>query len=560
MDKRLGAQGAARYLELHQGLGEQILRTLHRLAEQRALRLNRLGLVVGQAYLDLYQALKAERGGLDFSDGELEAAKLLEDEDAAAAVLMKLDCRWKHLLLDEFQDTNPLQWRILRAWLEAYGLDGTRPTVFMVGDPKQSIYRFRRAEPRLFEAASKWLERRFAARRFPHNETRRCAPRVVAWVNALFEEREDYPGFARHVAHQTGLPGWCEAHAAPRDEREIPHIPFRNPLLEPPPVAPHKRAAEAAWVAARIRDVVDHLLIGDGAARARYADILVLYATRADLAVFENAFRQAGIPYLGDRRGGLLDTLEARDLAALLTVLVTPLDDLALAHCLKSPMFAFTDADLSRLAREGGQGRDRKRAGRRAPGGGGWRTGPGPPTRRPAWFAPPPCWPAGGIASAGCRCMTCWTASSTRRTSSNATGPPCRPICAPACWPTWKASSACPWPCPAGAIPACPASWMNCASSATRPARTVPTNRPRPAATRCACSPSMAPRGWKRPWSSSSRPTRAAPATPLSAWPWTGRRKTTGRRIFPCTAARNGAGRGGTACSSGKGPRPGGNG
>ncbi len=352
MDKRLGAQGAARYLELHQGLGEQILRTLHRLAEQRALRLNRLGLVVGQAYLDLYQALKAERGGLDFSDGELEAAKLLEDEDAAAAVLMKLDCRWKHLLLDEFQDTNPLQWRILRAWLEAYGLDGTRPTVFMVGDPKQSIYRFRRAEPRLFEAASKWLEHRFAARRFPHNETRRCAPRVVAWVNALFEEREDYPGFARHVAHQTGLSGWCEAHAAPRDEREIPHIPFRNPLLEPPPVAPHKRAAEAAWVAARIRDVVDHLLIGDGAARARYADILVLYATRADLAVFENAFRQAGIPYLGDRRGGLLDTLEARDLAALLTVLVTPLDDLALAHCLKSPMFAFTDADLSRLARE----------------------------------------------------------------------------------------------------------------------------------------------------------------------------------------------------------------
>jgi len=96
-------------------------------------------------------------------------------------------------------------------------------------------------------------------------------------------------------------------------------------------------------------------LIGDGAARARYADILVLYATRADLAVFENAFRQAGIPYLGDRRGGLLDTLEARDLAALLTVLVTPLDDLALAHCLKSPMFAFTDADLSRLAREGGR-------------------------------------------------------------------------------------------------------------------------------------------------------------------------------------------------------------
>jgi ATP-dependent helicase/nuclease subunit A len=441
MDKRLGGQDAARYLELHHRLAEQIQLTIHRLAEQRALRLNRLGLVVGQAYLETYQQVKAERGGLDFSDGELEAARLLADDEAAAAVLMKLDARWKHVLLDEFQDTNPLQWRILRGWLEAYGADAERPGVFMVGDPKQSIYRFRRAEPRLFAAATEWLESRFAARRFPQNETRRCAPRVVAWVNALFGERDDYPGFAPHSAHQTSLPGWCELYAAPRDTeigdgeatllllpppaaegRDIdslpasgegrggedatgqrtdgtvfermgasahPSISFRNPLLDPPPVTPHKRAGEAAWVAARIREVAGSLLIRDeglgnavtpaqadgvqedaldsGLRRndgdqqgappsrpARYSDILLLYASRADLAVFEDAFKQAGIPYLTDRRGGLLDTLEASDLTALLTVLITPLDDLALAHSLKSPVFAFSDADLQRLARDEG--------------------------------------------------------------------------------------------------------------------------------------------------------------------------------------------------------------
>lgn len=357
LNRRLGMHGAARYLELHHRLGERVLETVNRLAEQRALRLNRLGLLAGAAYLHAYEEAKAARGGLDFADAELEAARLLADEAAAAAVLMKLDCRWKHLLLDEFQDTNPLQWRILRAWLEAYGEEGERPTVFMVGDPKQSIYRFRRAEPRLFAAAGEWLRVRYGASHHPHDETRRCAPRVVAWVNALFSERADYPGFRPHHAHQADLPGWCEVYAAakaadPADDGGL----FRNPLRAPPPARPHKRAGEAAWLAARIRAVVGHLRVLEGRTEraARHADILVLYAARSDLEVFEDALRRAGIPYLGDRRGGLLDTLEARDIVALLTALLSPLDDLALAHSLRSPLFGFDDGDLQRLAADQG--------------------------------------------------------------------------------------------------------------------------------------------------------------------------------------------------------------
>jgi ATP-dependent helicase/nuclease subunit A len=349
--KRLGIDGAARYLELHNRLGEQVLAATHRLAELRALRLNRLGLIAGQAYLESYQRLKTERGGLDFGDGEVEAARLLEDEEAAAAVLMKLDARWKHVLLDEFQDTNPLQWRILKSWLSAYGADGAKPTVFLVGDPKQSIYRFRRAEPGLFQVAAAWLEREFAARRFPQNETRRCAPRVVAWINAVFSGRPDYSLFSPHTAHRIGLTGWCELHAAPAETEAVAAVPFRNPLAEPPPVAPHKRAGEAAWIAGRIREAVGRLRVEeDGGRPLRFGDILVLYAKRGDLEIFEDAFKQAGIPFLTDRRGGLLDTLEASDLTALLTTLVSPLDDLALAHCLKSPVFTCTDDDLQHLA------------------------------------------------------------------------------------------------------------------------------------------------------------------------------------------------------------------
>ena len=357
MDKRLGPADAARFLELHSQLAAQLEAAVARLADQRALRLNRLGLTAGVAYLATYQRLKAERGALDFNDGELETLRLLDDDEAAAAVLIKLDARWKHLLLDEFQDTNPLQWRILRTWLEAYGSDGERPTIFLVGDPKQSIYRFRRAEPRLFDAAASWLASRFDARNFPQNQTRRCAPRIIEWVNQVFSARPDYPIFAPHSAYQTGLPGWCEVAllAAAGTETEAIPIPFRNPLTTPPPLQIPARVAEAAWVAERINQIVGHLQINDTPPRpARYADILLLYANRRELDVFEDAFRQTDIPYIGDRRGGLLETLEADDLQRLLTVLVTPFDDLALAQSLKSPLFGFAVDDLKTLARGDG--------------------------------------------------------------------------------------------------------------------------------------------------------------------------------------------------------------
>jgi ATP-dependent helicase/nuclease subunit A len=355
MEKRLGAADSETYLALHVSLAERMETLRNRLGDQRALRLNRLGLTAGVAYLDTYRRLKMERGALDFNDGELETLRLLDNEEAAAALLMKLDARWKHLLLDEFQDTNPLQWRILRTWLEAYGGDGERPTLFLVGDPKQSIYRFRRAEPRLFDAAANWLAKHYAARHFPQNETRRCAPRIVAWVNSVFAQRDDYPIFEPHSAHESDLPGWCEIRRVVPVQEVTNDIAFRNPLTTPPLQQTHARAAEATWVGERINQIVGRLQIGQSNPRpARYGDILLLYATRRDLEVFESAFRQKGIPYISDRRGGLLDTLEVDDLQRLLTVLVTPFDDLALAQSLKSPLFGLGDSDLKQLARGNG--------------------------------------------------------------------------------------------------------------------------------------------------------------------------------------------------------------
>ncbi len=130
----------------------------------------------GVALLEEFAPVKSDRRAIDFTDAEWLATALLTSEEHAAYLHARLDARVKHLLLDEFQDTNPLQWSALRGWLAAYGADGTRPTVLMVGDPKQSIYRFRRADARIFDAAGLWLREQWQAVHLPLNTTRRNAP------------------------------------------------------------------------------------------------------------------------------------------------------------------------------------------------------------------------------------------------------------------------------------------------------------------------------------------------------------------------------------------------
>ncbi len=133
--------------------------------DQASYHYNEAALHCGVALLDAYQRVKNERLVIDYADIEWHAWRLVSVSDHAAYMQYKLDSRYRHILLDEFQDTNPLQWLTLRSWLEAAVGADMRPTVFMVGDPKQSIYRFRRAEARLFDMAGAYLREYFAAER-----------------------------------------------------------------------------------------------------------------------------------------------------------------------------------------------------------------------------------------------------------------------------------------------------------------------------------------------------------------------------------------------------------
>lgn len=360
MAGRLGAPGMARYFELYARLAEALQHALARQRDVRALWLQHHWLPLAVDLAAHYQQKKDLRDGLDHTDAEWLTARLLNHPDHADALLARLDARWRHLLLDEFQDANPLQWSILRAWLGAYGADSDRPTVFLVGDPKQSIYRFRRADARLFEEAQRFLAEHFAAQRAAENQTRRCAPAIVDWVNQTFLPLGGrYPHFAAHTAHGAARLGYCLRLVPPPTEEPSPPPPregLRDPLHEAIPSLPDSRAAEAAAVAAHIRSLVGRMAVevnADGPIRSRpacYADVLVLCAKRTGLEVFEAAFRAAGIPYLTSRRGGLLEALEISDCLALLRILIHPEDNLALAQVLRSPIYGCSEADLWQLA------------------------------------------------------------------------------------------------------------------------------------------------------------------------------------------------------------------
>jgi len=358
--KLAGEEAAQRYARAY---GE-LLQALEAIAAAyrtwRALKLNEAGLACGRLLVDAYQKLKERQQAVDFTDLEWYSHRLLADEDLATYVQVRLDARYRHILIDEFQDTNQLQWQVLQSWLAAYGeaeADGAsdRPSVFIVGDPKQSIYRFRRAEPRVFAAAGELLARDFGAVQLRTNVTRRNARVLVDVLNAAMSGNPLYQA-QRTLADSEG-----HFVLLPLAEGERARTEARDGLRDVLTTARAERDSDTRYREGRM--LAGEIVRWVGAARAfergeerllRWADVLLLVPRRTHLAEYERALRDAGVPFVSDRRGGLLATLEADDLTALLDFLTTPQADLRLAHALRSPLFGCSDDDLIRIATAAG--------------------------------------------------------------------------------------------------------------------------------------------------------------------------------------------------------------
>ena len=321
-------------------------------ADHRAHRIHQAWITIGVDMLKHYQAKKEIMRVQDFSDLEAYTAKLMLSSDVANYLQARLDAKYKHLLVDEFQDTNPLQWQILLSWLNAYGDEENRPSVFLVGDPKQSIYRFRRADVRLFGEAKNYLNKQFKAKVHSFNKTRRNSPEVIKAVNAVFtlpdvpnnysfQSQERNPN-----AKNNDGPG--EVWRLPLiGSPEIQQEPSRNALEHPfIDVSKQTKVQQSFDEALQVAQVIQKI---KQEKNANWGDFLILLRSRTHLAQIEKAFRVAGIPCDSPRQGGLLRTLEAEDMVALLSILITPGDDLAFAQVLRSPIYGMSDSDLLAL-------------------------------------------------------------------------------------------------------------------------------------------------------------------------------------------------------------------
>ncbi len=318
-------------------------------ADHRAHRIHQSWIKIGVDMLKHYQAKKEVMRAQDFSDLEAYTAKLMLSSDVANYLQARLDAKYKHLLVDEFQDTNPLQWQILLSWLNAYGEEESRPSVFLVGDPKQSIYRFRRADVRLFGEAKNYLNKQFKAKVHSFNKTRRNSPAVIKAVNAVFalpDVPKNYPFQSQERnpsaknSHGPGEVWRLPLIGSPEIKQEHSRNALEHPFIDvTKQIKVQQSFEEALQIAQLIHKIKQEKNAGWG-------DFLILLRSRTHLAQIEKAFRVTGIPCDSPRQGGLLKTLEAEDMVALLSVLITPSDDLSLAQVLRSPIYGMSDSDL----------------------------------------------------------------------------------------------------------------------------------------------------------------------------------------------------------------------
>ncbi len=315
------------------------------------------------AIIDSYESRKRARSLLDFDDLVQHLADLLANRPEGQWVRYKLDGGLHHILVDESQDTNPAQWRVVRALAEEFfepgGIEGLR-TLFAVGDGKQSIYSFQGAEPEEFRLAGTEYNLRALAATVTFATVRlrtsfRTLPGVLEAVDRVFAQPALQAAVLEDLAisHSTARrdAGGTVTLWPPIQELKPDDLEGETWPTEVPPDTRSAVRQVAERIAAEIKGWIG---IRPLAARGRTVaaeDVLILVQSRS--ALFHEiirALRNAGLPTPGADRLAVTTHIAVLDLMALGDVLLNPEDDLQLAAVLRSPLFDITDDDLIALA------------------------------------------------------------------------------------------------------------------------------------------------------------------------------------------------------------------
>ncbi len=282
-----------------------------------------------------YDVAKGRAGCLDFLDLLLRARNLVRDR---ADVRRDLQRGIRYLLVDEFQDTDPLQLEMVLSLAE-----GAPPgSLFVVGDPKQSIYRFRRADIEIYEDAKRTIAGRGEVLTIRANF--RSSRAILDAVNGVFE------GVMVPPPDGAYQPAYVALEPSPRTQPGGPPAVLALPPDLPTAGSVSEAAAqEARLVAAYLLREVEH------AHRFRYGDVALLFRAMTNVVAYEDALRAAGIPFrtVGGRH--YYDRSEVGWTIAALAAIEDPHDPVALVGALRSPFFGVTDEMLLGLHTSGGE-------------------------------------------------------------------------------------------------------------------------------------------------------------------------------------------------------------
>ncbi|NTJ09014.1 double-strand break repair helicase AddA [Rhizobium lusitanum] len=338
-----------------------------RLKLMRMYRATRAALILADRLNRDYEELKKRRSQLDFEDLITRTADLLNKKGVGPWIHYKLDKGIDHILVDEAQDTSPIQWSVIQSLAEDFFAgESARPTlrtIFAVGDEKQSIYSFQGARPERFSEESDRTRRRVDASGLRFSSIRlplsfRSTADVLGAVDHIFTSPENARGLSAvnepvvHRSSRIGHPGavdlWEMIAPEPAAKEEDWTAPFDSTPESAPPAILARRMAQT------IGNLIGReTIIEKGKARFIEAgDILVLVRKRDS---FVNALtralkRRGNIPVAGADRLVLTSHIAIQDLLALGRFLLLPEDDLSLCALLKSPLFDLSEEDVFAVA------------------------------------------------------------------------------------------------------------------------------------------------------------------------------------------------------------------
>jgi ATP-dependent helicase/nuclease subunit A len=295
-------------------------------------------------------------GHLSFHDLLVLARELVRDQPGARAELHQ---RYTHILIDEFQDTDPIQAEVamyLAAGPDVIGDGGEKWSdlavppgrLFFVGDPKQSIYRFRRADIDLFNrirddvvGQAEQLTTNFRSR-----------PQIVDWANAIFSDLFKSSVPTRQAAYEALQAHNDHGHDNPRQMAPVVVL-GRHPMAGNAEDVRRQQAADVISALSAMH--TEQWPIGEGGRPMRYSDVAILVRTRTGLPVLEDACRAAGVPYRLESSSLVYESAEVQQLLAILRAIDDPTDAVSVLAALRSPAFGCGDDDLFEHRAAGGR-------------------------------------------------------------------------------------------------------------------------------------------------------------------------------------------------------------